>query len=43
MELADQDGRFAPHPSGGGCWDFDAVYLLTHDGLVGSERALIGA
>lgn len=27
--LADADGHFAPYPGGGGCYDYDAVFLLT--------------
>lgn len=27
--LADADGHFAPYPGGGGCYDYDAVALLT--------------
>jgi len=27
--LADDDGHFAPYPGGGGCYDYDAIYLLT--------------
>jgi hypothetical protein len=27
--LADEDGHFAPYPGGGGCFDYDAVYLIT--------------
>jgi hypothetical protein len=27
--LADVDGHFAPYPGGGGCFDYDAVALLT--------------
>jgi hypothetical protein len=28
--LADSDGHFAPYPGGGGCYDYDAVFLLTN-------------
>jgi len=27
--LADKDGHFSPYPGGGGCYDYDAVFLLT--------------
>ncbi len=27
--LADFEGHFAPYPGGGGCYDYDAVFLLT--------------
>ncbi len=27
--LADSQGHFAPYPGGGGCYDYDAVYILT--------------
>jgi hypothetical protein len=27
--LSDQMGHFAPYPGGGGCYDYDAIYLLT--------------
>jgi hypothetical protein len=27
--LADSEGHFAPYPGGGGCYDYDAVFLLT--------------
>ena len=30
--LADAEGHFAPHPGGGGCFDYDAVFVLTPDG-----------
>lgn len=40
--LADVEGHFAPYPGGGGCYDYDAVFLLTanpaiarrHEGLL---------
>lgn len=28
LSLADSDGHFAPYPGGGGCFDYDAVFLL---------------
>jgi len=31
--LADKDGHFSPYPGGGGCYDYDAVYILTTAGL----------
>ena len=27
--LADAEGHFAPYPGGGGCYDYDAVFVLT--------------
>jgi len=30
-KLVDSDGRFAPYPGGGGCYDYDAIYMLTRD------------
>jgi hypothetical protein len=27
--LMDTDGHFAPYPGGGGCYDYDAVYILS--------------
>jgi hypothetical protein len=27
--LADSEGHFAPYPGGGGCYDYDAVYIIT--------------
>ncbi len=27
--LADMAGQFAPYPGGGGCYDYDAVYIIT--------------
>lgn len=27
--LADGEGHFAPYPGGGGCYDYDAVFLIT--------------
>ncbi len=27
--LADSEGHFAPYPGGGGCYDYDAVFMLT--------------
>ncbi len=28
--LCDQYGHFAPYPGGGGCYDYDAIHLLTY-------------
>ena len=30
--LADKDGHFAPYPGGGGCYDYDAIYIITGAG-----------
>ena len=27
--LADSEGHFAPYPGGGGCYDYDAAYIIT--------------
>ncbi len=32
--LADAEGHFAPYPGGGGCYDYDAVFVLTPDGKI---------
>jgi hypothetical protein len=34
--LADHEGHFAPYPGGGGCYDYDAIFLIT-----GSSDAVI--
>lgn len=41
--LADADGHFAPYPGGGGCYDYDAVFMLTPEGRMPDEatRALL--
>lgn len=31
-QLADRQGHFAPYPGGGGCFDYDAVFMLTPAG-----------
>lgn len=33
-QLADSQGHFAPYPGGGGCFDYDAVFMLTPDGEI---------
>lgn len=35
--LADQEGHFAPYPGGGGCYDYDAVFMLTPQGKIPDE------
>lgn len=30
--LADSEGHFAPYPGGGGCYDYDALFILTGAG-----------
>lgn len=30
--LADPEGHFAPYPGGGGCYDYDAAFMLTPEG-----------
>lgn len=41
--LADADGHFAPYPGGGGCYDYDAVFMITGagDAAVRRHRALL--
>ena len=34
LTLADPSGHFAPYPGGGGCYDYDAVFVLTAGGGV---------
>lgn len=36
--LADPQGHFAPYPGGGGCYDYDAVFVLTPDGKIPDPR-----
>jgi hypothetical protein len=36
--LADSSGHFAPYPGGSGCYDYDAVFVLTAGGSVRDER-----
>lgn len=31
-KMADAQGHFAPYPGGGGCFDYDAVFMLTPEG-----------
>lgn len=37
--LADTEGHFAPYPGGGGCYDYDAVFLITTDAASTSRHA----
>ena len=30
-KLSSPDGHFAPYPGGGGCYDYDAIYMITED------------
>jgi len=41
--LADSQGRFAPYPGGGGCYDYDAVAIITSSGenVVSRHRNLL--
>lgn len=32
VALADLEGHFAPYPGGGGCYDYDAIFLITGAG-----------
>jgi hypothetical protein len=36
--LADRKGHFAPYPGGGGCYDYDAIFLLTPEGRVPDSK-----
>jgi hypothetical protein len=36
--MADAQGHFAPYPGGGGCFDYDAVFMLTLQGKVPDSR-----
>ena len=36
--LADEDGRFAPYPGGGGCYDYDAIYIITNGSTKGIAK-----
>jgi hypothetical protein len=36
--LADPEGHFAPYPGGGGCYDYDAVFVLTPNGTIPDEE-----
>ena len=42
-KLADRKGRFAPYPGGGGCYDYDAVSIITSAGSnsISIHRALL--
>jgi hypothetical protein len=35
--LADRQGHFAPYPGGGGCYDYDAVFMMTPGGRIHDE------
>lgn len=37
--LADPAGHFAPYPGGGGCFDYDAIFLLTPEGGLPDQGA----
>jgi hypothetical protein len=40
--LADNRGHFAPYPGGGGCYDYDAVFILTgHPSSIQKHSALL--
>jgi len=36
--LADEEGHFAPYPGGGGCYDYDAVFMITGAGAAAVQR-----
>jgi hypothetical protein len=37
--LMDSEGYFAPYPGGGGCYDYDAIAILTSEGLHVNEAS----
>lgn len=41
--LADAEGHYAPYPGGGGCYDYDAVFVLTGagDSVIAARRELL--
>lgn len=39
--LADDEGHFAPYPGGGGCYDYDAVFMLTPHGRIPDEATRV--
>lgn len=40
--LADPQGHFAPYPGGGGCYDYDAAFMLSADtATIDEHRALL--
>lgn len=39
--LADSDEHFAPHSGGGGCYDYDAVFLLTTSQAIANTRQML--
>jgi hypothetical protein len=41
-KLADSEGHFAPYPGGGGCYDYDAVFMITaHPESINKHSALL--
>ena len=41
-KLADTRGHFAPYPGGGGCYDYDAVFMITaHPESINKHSALL--
>ena len=36
--LADHEGHFSPYPGGGGCYDYDAIFLITGAGKAAIDR-----
>lgn len=38
VSLADSHGHFAPYPGGGGCYDYDAVFIITSAGPESVQR-----
>ena len=40
IKLIDKNGHFSPYPGGGGCYDYDAVYILTKNIKFMKDREL---
>jgi len=43
MLMADRFGHFAPYPGGGGCYDYDAIFILTSEFVndIGQKNVLL--
>jgi hypothetical protein len=40
LALMDEDGHFAPYPGGGGCYDYDATFLVARFGNASQKERL---
>ena len=38
FKLVDHRGHFAPYPGGGGCYDYDAIFLLTQESICSTSK-----